>query len=125
MIRWRREEEHPRMDPMDSMFELRQKGIVLTPALAELVQTRSEELGRYSPGIQRCIVRIEGPGGHHRQAAWSVRIDLVLPGTELIVRKRSEMNLESALTSAFRAMARRLSGGGRKAARGAPSRGAS
>jgi ribosome-associated translation inhibitor RaiA len=113
------------MDPVNSPFEVRQKDVVLTPALKKIVQTRSEELGRYSARIQRCIVRLEGPGGHHRQGAWSVRIDLVLPGTELVVHKHSDTNLESAITSAFRAMARRLSGWVRQATRLAPSRSAS
>jgi hypothetical protein len=69
---------------------------------------RSENLGRFSRQLQRCTVTVEGSGGHHRQGLWSVRINLVLPGTELVVHKHSQANPEGALKAAFQAVGRRL-----------------
>jgi ribosome-associated translation inhibitor RaiA len=93
---------------MNLPFELRQKDVTLTPAMAETIQARAEKLGRFSGRIQSCTVTVEGPGKHHRQGYNNVRIDLVVPGMELVVEKNSEANLELALKEAFRAIGRRL-----------------
>jgi ribosome-associated translation inhibitor RaiA len=93
---------------MNTLFELRQKDVVLTPAAAEAIEARSEKFARHSDRIQRCTVTVEGPSKHHRQGNYGVQIDLLVPGTELVVRKHSEANLEAALKSAFEAIDRRL-----------------
>lgn len=93
---------------MNQVFELKQKDVVLTAALAESIEARSEKLGRFSGRIQRCTVTVEGAGRHHRQGVYRVRIDLVIPGAELVVHKHSEANLELALKAAFQAIGRML-----------------
>ena len=93
---------------MNHPFELRKKDVTLTPAMAETIQARAEKLGRFSGRIQSCTVTVEGSGRHHRQGLYNVRIDLVVPGTELVVRKHSGANLELALKGAFSAIGRRL-----------------
>ena len=93
---------------MNQAFELRQKDVTLTPAMVETIEARAEKLGRFSRRIQSCTVTVEGSGRHHRQGNYNVRIDLIVPGTELVVRKHSEANLELALKGAFNAIGRRL-----------------
>jgi len=93
---------------MTQIFELKQKDVVLTAALTEAIEARSEKLGLFSGRIQRCTVTVQGPGKHHRQGAYQVRIDLVVPGAELVVHKHAEANLELALKAAFQAMGRVL-----------------
>ncbi len=89
-------------------FELRQKDITIPPGMAEAIQIRAEKLTRFHSRIQRCIVTVEGPSPHHRQGACDIRIDLHVPGGELVVRKQGAATLELALKSAFEAMGRRL-----------------
>jgi ribosomal subunit interface protein len=93
---------------MTQAFELRQKDVALTPAMVETIQDRAEKLGKFSRRIQSCTVTVEGSGRHHRQGNYNVRIDLIVPGTELVVRKHSEASLELALKGAFNAIGRRL-----------------
>jgi len=93
---------------MNNVFELKQKDVVLTAALAEAIEVRSMKLGRFCGRIQRCTITVEGPGKHHRQGVYRVRIDLVVPGAELVVHKHAEANLEIALKAAFQAMGRVL-----------------
>jgi ribosome-associated translation inhibitor RaiA len=93
---------------MNQPFELRQKNIALPPAMVESIQARAEKLGRFSRRIQSCTVTVEGSGKHHRQGSYYVRIELVVPGSELLVRKHSEANLELALRGAFHAIGRKL-----------------
>ena len=93
---------------MTMHFELRQKDVTLTPALAAALEERAGRFARFHPHINRCRITVEGPGGHHRQGRYGVRIDLVLHGAEILVRKQAEANLERALKDAFQAATRRL-----------------
>jgi ribosome-associated translation inhibitor RaiA len=93
---------------MTMHFELRQKDVTLTPGLAAALEERAGRLDRFHPHLQRCRITVEGPGGHHRQGRYRVRIDLVLRGAEIVIQKHAEANLELALKDAFQAAARRL-----------------
>ena len=89
-------------------FELMQKDVTLPPAMAQEIQSRAEKLDHFYDRIMRCRVTVEGSGIHHRQGHYRVQIDLTVPGTELVVRKDAEANLEQALKGAFDAAGRRL-----------------
>lgn len=93
---------------MNPITELREKDVTLTPALQEAIRERAAKLGKYSKRIERCTVTVEGSGRHHRQGSYAVRIDLLVPGAELVVEKRAQANLEQALKGAFQAAGRRL-----------------
>jgi len=96
-------------------FELKQRNVALTPAMGEDIQRRAEKLDHFFDRIMRCRVTVEGPGGHHRQGLYAVTIDLTVPGTEILVHKQANANVEVALKSAFDAAARRLEDHVRKA----------
>jgi len=89
-------------------FELMQKDVTLTPAMAQDIQSRAEKLDHFYGRIMRCRVTVEGSGTHHRQGHYRVQIDLTVPGKELVVRKEAAANLELALRGAFNAVGRRL-----------------
>src|SRR5205085_12684627 len=89
-------------------FELRQKDVTLTPALAQDIADRAERLEHFFDRITRCRVTVEGSGTHHRQGSYKVKIDITVPGAELIVHKHEASNLEAVLKRAFDAAARRL-----------------
>jgi hypothetical protein len=103
-----RDGHQAREDSMTISFDLRQKDVVLSPEMTDSIRIRAEKLARHSRPIHRCTVTVEGPSPHHRQGVWAVRIDLIVQGTELIVRKPAAATLELALRSAFLAMARQL-----------------
>ena len=89
-------------------FELMQKDVTLTVAMAEDIRSRAERLDQFTDRIMRCRVTVEGSGTHHRQGLYRVTIDLTVPGSELIVHKHAAANLELAVKSAFDAAGRRL-----------------
>src|SRR5262245_48549211 len=89
-------------------LELRQKDVTLPPAMADEVMERARRLERHVDRITRCRVTIEGSGKHHRQGWYSVKIDLLVPGTEIVIHKQEALNLDLALKKAFEAAERRL-----------------
>ena len=93
---------------MNLPFELMQKDVTLPLGMAQDIRSRAEKLDHFYDRIQRCRVTVEGSGHHHRQGNYRVTIDLKVPGTELVVQKRSDANLEHALKGAFDAAGRRL-----------------
>jgi ribosome-associated translation inhibitor RaiA len=93
---------------MNLPFELRQKNVALPQAMAQEIQGRAEKLDHFFDRIMRCRVTVEGAGAHHHQGSYDVKIDLTVPGSEIVVRKHSGANLELALKEAFNAIGRRL-----------------
>jgi ribosome-associated translation inhibitor RaiA len=56
-----------------------------SPAVAERVQTEADKLNKYFDRITSCRVMIEAPHRHHRRGeAFHVRIELGVPGKELV-----------------------------------------
>lgn len=105
----------------------------VSPTLEEAVLKEAEKLERFFPRIMSCRVAIEGPSRHEHEhgGLYRVRIDLGVPGEELLVEqnpslhsnlqdeeamkatKRSEPNRERrdaqrAIHEAFHEMRRRL-----------------
>jgi len=89
-------------------FELMQKDVMLPVGMVDDIRSRAEKLDHFYDRIMRCRVTVEGSGAHHRQGNYRVTIDLKVPGTELVVQKRADANLELALKGAFDAAGRRL-----------------
>lgn len=89
-------------------FELMQKDLTLPAAMADEIRSRAEKLDQFHGRIMRCRVTVEGSGAHHRQGLYRVKIDLTIPGSELVVRKQAAASLELALKGAFDAAGRRL-----------------
>jgi ribosome-associated translation inhibitor RaiA len=76
--------------------------------MADDIRERAAKLDHFFDRIMRCRVTVEGSGNHHRQGNYGVKIDLTVPGMELVVEKRTASSLELALKEAFDAAARRL-----------------
>lgn len=84
------------------------RNMTLTDSLAEELRERTDKLGHFYPRIQRCRVSIEGPGGHHRQGRFTVRITLSVPRTQLVVSRQGDDDVNVAIREAFEAAIRRL-----------------
>jgi ribosome-associated translation inhibitor RaiA len=84
------------------------------------VRRRAAKLLTFAPRITGCHVAIESPHHHHRHGRhYRVRVDLVIPGAELVVgnapdARDSDENAYSAIDRAFDRMARRLEEYGRR-----------
>jgi len=59
-----------------------------SPAIESSVREKAVKLDELYPGIMSCRVIIEAPHRHHHKGkAYSVRIDLTVPGAELVVNR--------------------------------------
>jgi ribosomal subunit interface protein len=90
-------------------------GIERSNALYNAIQEKAEKLDRYYNHIMSCRVVLELAGRHKRQGKqFTARIDLKVPGGEIVVNKEHDEDLQIALRDAFDAARRRLEDFGRE-----------
>jgi cold shock CspA family protein len=80
----------------------------LSEAAEADIRAKAAHLETYYDGIISCRVVVEGPMGHHRTGPFTVRIDLSVPGTELVVDRQADEDFSVAIRDAFDAARRRL-----------------
>jgi ribosome-associated translation inhibitor RaiA len=82
----------------------------LPAAAAADIEARAAHLAHYYPRIESCRVTIDVPQGRHRTdaARYAVRIDLQVPGDDIVVTRQPRRAFATALDEAFRAARRRL-----------------
>ena len=81
----------------------------LTDALEETIREKTEKLGHLHDRILKCRVRIEAPHRRkHKGILYNIRIDMTIPGSELVVNKVSHEDLLTAIHIAFDRAIRRL-----------------
>ena len=85
-----------------------------TESIVKAVQKRLDRLERYFERIMGCRVLVEAPHRHHHQGNhFHVRVDLTVPGKEIIVNRDPSLrdehtDLYVAIRDAFDATTRRL-----------------
>ncbi|MEJ2685711.1 MAG: HPF/RaiA family ribosome-associated protein [Gammaproteobacteria bacterium] len=85
-----------------------------SPAVEAKVRERADKLDRLFGRIMACRVAIEAPHQHHHQGTlYQVRVDLTVPGDELVASRDAGLNhghedVYVALRDAFDALERRL-----------------
>ena len=82
-------------------------------SLSEPVETdireKAAKLDSFYNKIMRCRVVLEAPVQHHRKGGpYNVRIDLAVPGVELVVNRQADEDLYVAIRNAFDAARRQL-----------------
>lgn len=77
---------------------------------AALIRRHAAKLETFSDRITACRVTVEVPQRFPRGApiVYNVRIDVTVPGEEIVVTRQGNPELETAIQDAFDAMARRL-----------------
>jgi ribosomal subunit interface protein len=94
--------------------EITFRGLEATPAIESKVRARVERFDRYYSRIMGCRVMIESRHRHHHKGKlYHVRIDLTVPGEELVVSREPDDNHAHedayvAIRDAFEAMERQL-----------------
>jgi len=78
-------------------------------AVEGYIRERAAKLDSFYDRIMSCSVVVEAPVRHHRKGGpFKVRIDLTVPGDELVVDRQVDEDLYVAIREAFDAMRRRL-----------------
>jgi ribosome-associated translation inhibitor RaiA len=106
---WIAKTEDPMLTP-----QITYRNMQASDAVEAEVLRRAEWLARFHPGLTSCRVAIEAPHGHHRQGeAFHVRIELSVPGAEIVVshgdaKSEAHTDVYLAVRDAFRVARREL-----------------
>ncbi|HTQ81145.1 MAG TPA: HPF/RaiA family ribosome-associated protein [Thermoanaerobaculia bacterium] len=93
---------------MQVPLELSARRATLSPQIEDDLRGRVHKLERHYHRITSCRVAVEGPSQHHHEGGpWRVRVDLTVPGSELVADKEA-VSLPAALQGAFEAAERQV-----------------
>jgi len=94
---------------VDVPLEIAARDVNLTERHEALIRSKASSLEKYWSKINGCRVVIEVPGGHHRTGGpYKVRIELAVPGSDLVADRNEEEELDAAIHAAFNAAQRQL-----------------
>jgi ribosomal subunit interface protein len=94
---------------MQTELQITVRDMEHSPALDERIRAKVEKLERiYSP-LMGCRVVAEAPHKHkHQGKHFSVRLDITVPGREIVVNREHDEDIYVALRDAFDAAKRQL-----------------
>jgi ribosomal subunit interface protein len=92
---------------MQTPLQISLHGIEHTDALCEAIRARTERLERFYDRIIRCRVVLE-LAGHKHGGKFTARVELKVPGTEIVITREHDEDLQVALGDAFDAARRKL-----------------
>jgi ribosome-associated translation inhibitor RaiA len=85
------------------------RALHLSKSLVITIRGKAEKLDAFYSRITRCRVVVESPTHHHgKSKSYDVRIDLTVPGSELVVNHHENRDLKIANRYAFDAVTRQL-----------------
>ena len=85
------------------------KDMPQSEAVESRIREKAEKLGRFYDRIISCRVVVESPQRHqHQGKLYSVRIDLTVPGAELVANRAQDEDIYVAVRNAFVAITRQL-----------------
>ena len=99
---------------MELPLQISFRGMDASPAVEAKVRERVDKLARQDPSIVSCRVVVEAPHRHHHQGRlFHVRVDLTVPGAELVVNREpgehhAHEDVFVAIRDAFDAMRRQV-----------------
>jgi len=93
---------------MQLPLEISARHIELTPDLDADLRRRADKLERYFDRITSCRIAVERPSNHHQEGGpYRLRLDITVPGSELIAKKEGE-DLNAVIRDTFQAAERQL-----------------
>ncbi|MEK9134419.1 MAG: ribosome-associated translation inhibitor RaiA, partial [Pseudomonadota bacterium] len=85
------------------------KDMPQSEAVESRIREKADKLGRFYDRINSCRVVVESPQRHqHQGKLYSVRIDLTVPGAELVANRAQDEDVYVAIRDAFVAITRQL-----------------
>lgn len=100
---------------MKSLLQITTRDIPHSDALESHIREKAEKLETFYPHIMGCRVVVEVPHKHkHQGRMFNVRLDITVPGNELVVNREPDEDVYVALRDAFNAARRQLEDYGRR-----------
>jgi len=94
---------------MELPLQITALNLVLSPAEERAIRAAAAKLDEFAPRILSCRVAIEVPKDRGRSGRqYRIHVKLDVPGEEIVVRRRSDEAIPTALQKAFKAVGRRL-----------------
>jgi ribosomal subunit interface protein len=94
---------------MELPLTITAQDLTLPESIEAVIREKAFKLERFYDRLIGCHVRVTGPSRHHRNGGlFDVRIDLSVPGSELVVNHQANEDLAVAIREAFAAARRRL-----------------
>ncbi len=90
-------------------LEIASRNCDLTDEMEELIAEKAKKLDTFYDGIISCRVMVDVPHRSQRKGvSYNVRIDLTVPGGEVVVKREPNEDLHVAIVSAFDVAERRV-----------------
>ena len=100
---------------MQARLQITTRGIEHSEALEAHIRDKADKLDEFFDRIMSCRVVVEMPHKHHHQGKqFNVRLDIALPGNEIVVNRDHAEDVYVALRDAFDAAQRQLEDHARK-----------
>jgi len=94
---------------MKGPLEISSRNVDLSEELVDLIHDKAEKLDNFHDGIISCRVMVEVPHRSQRKGvSYNVRVDLSVPGGEVIVRREPGEDLYVSICNAFEVAERQL-----------------
>jgi ribosomal subunit interface protein len=94
---------------MELQLQITARNIELPEYIKTEIHEKAERLDNFYNRIMRCRVIVEVPHRHsHEGILYNVRIDMTVPGKEIIVKREPNEDIEVAIRDAFDAARRKL-----------------
>ncbi len=85
------------------------RDIAHSDAVEQAIREKAGKLDQFHAHIMSCRVTVEIPGKHkHHGKTFSVRIDITVPGNEIVVNRERDEDIYVVLRDAFDAAKRQL-----------------
>ncbi|MCG2709458.1 MAG: HPF/RaiA family ribosome-associated protein [Thermodesulfovibrionales bacterium] len=94
---------------MELDLQITARNLKLPNYVRDAIHKKAEKLDKFYDRIMRCRVVVEVPHKHKKEGLlYNVRIDMKVPGAELVVKREPNEDLEIAVRDAFYAARRQL-----------------
>ena len=89
--------------------EISTRNLDLTNGLEDLIRSKADKLKTFFDKIINCRIMVEVPHRSQRKGvSYNVRIDITVPGNELVVKREPSEDLHVAIVNAFDVAERRV-----------------
>jgi cold shock CspA family protein/ribosome-associated translation inhibitor RaiA len=94
---------------MELPLQITAHNFILSPAEERAIRAAAAKLDEFAPRIVSCRVAIEiSKDGGRSGRQYRIHVKLDVPGEEIVVRRRSDEAIRTAVQKAFKAVGRRL-----------------
>jgi len=90
-------------------LQITSRNFELSDAIEEAIRAKAEKLDQFYDQISRCKVTVEVPHRHrHKGILYDVRIDITVPGGEIVVKREPHEDVYVSIRDTFDAARRQL-----------------